>query len=278
MPELLQIPIWNDNYAYLAIEGTQAFVVDAPEPEPVLAALEARGLTLAAVVNTHHHPDHVGANLALKEATGCEIVGNAEDSDRIPGITREVRAGETIDVAGMKLRVLDVGGHTNGHVAYVLDAPVTRVTRHGHEGEPVAVERLANRPAIFIGDTIFMAGIGRLFEGTEQQMAASLKHVLEESPEVILCCAHKYTDSNLRFAQDALPANEAISQRMADLAGEREASGSSVPDTLARELLTNPFLLCFDPTWRPRLAERYSVPADDDAVVLGAVRAAKDCF
>jgi hydroxyacylglutathione hydrolase len=278
MAELLQIPVWNDNYAYLLISGTEAFVVDSPEAEPILAVCKERGVKLVAVVNTHHHPDHVGSNLELKEATGCEIVGNANDEERIPGITRAVRPGESIVVAGKTLRVLDVSGHTRGHVAYVLDEPVGKVVRHGHEGEPIEIARFADRPAIFIGDTIFMAGCGRLFEGTPAEMGAAFQLVMQESPDALLCCAHEYTAASLKFARHALPDHEGIKKREAELDDERGASRSSVPDTLARERETNPFLLCFDQTWRPKLAARFEVAADDPAVVLGAVRAAKDSF
>lgn len=279
MAELLQIPVWRDNYAYLLISGTEAFVVDSPEAAPILETCDRRGVKLVAVVNTHHHPDHVGSNLELQRETGCEIVGNAADADRIPGITRRVNAGDTIEVAGKLLRVLEVSGHTRGHVAYVLDEPVMKVVRHGHDGVATEVAHLANRPAIFIGDTIFMAGVGRFFEGTPAEMATSLRRVMKESPEAILCCAHEYTGSNLEFARHALPNHDGIAARAAELDDERGAARSSVPDTLARELETNPFLLCFDDTWRPVLAARFEVTdATDDAAVLGAVRAAKDSF
>jgi hydroxyacylglutathione hydrolase len=275
---LVQIPTRSDNYAYLCVKDGAAFVVDASDAEPVLDEIRARDVRLAAVLNTHHHGDHVGGNLELKEATGCEIIAPAHDAGRHPGMTRGAVPGESVEVAGMQLRVLDVRGHTDTHIAYALDEKVDEVVRHGHEGSATSVERLAGRPALFVGDTLFMGGCGRLFEGTPEEMTRAIALLKAEPAEALVVCAHEYTASNLRFAADALPGFEAVERRMAELDEERGASGSSVPDTLARELETNPFLLCLDDEWRPRLAERYGVPADDPAVVFAAVRGAKDIF
>jgi hydroxyacylglutathione hydrolase len=279
MLTLVQVPVWRDNYAYLVIAGTRAFVVDSPEAGPILERLgDFEGAKLEAVVNTHHHGDHVGSNRALVEATGCDVVGPAHDRDRIPNITRPVEIGETIDVAGVSLRVLDVHAHTRGHIAYVCDQPFDRVIRHGHDGQPVEVERLAHRPALFVGDSLFLGGCGRLFEGVPADLEGAMRTLAAQNPEALVCCAHEYTASNFRFADHVLPDRPSVGQRLRDLDQERAPSGSSVPDTLARELDTNPFLLCLQDEPRAAMAERLSVPPDDVAGVLGAVRAAKDSF
>lgn len=279
MAELIQIPLWSDNYAYLLAEGGRAVVVDPSEAGPVLARVRELGLTLVAVLNTHHHPDHIGGNEELREQTGCEVIGPAHDEARIPGFTRGATPGQALEVAGLRLRVLDVHAHTRSHVAYVLDEPVTRVVRHGHGGEPLEVKRLAGRPVVFSGDTLFLAGCGRLFEGTPADLVAALRTLAREAPDALVCCGHEYTEANLKFAAHAAPDHEAVRRRQIELPSERELSRSSVPDALARELETNPFLLALDDAHRPGLAARFGLDADADVeTVMGALRRAKDAF
>lgn len=278
MLTLRQIPAWNDNYIWMLDDGRQAWVVDAPEAGPVLEALAEHGLQLEAVLNTHHHGDHVGGNLELKEKTGCRILGPAHDEARIPGITEGAVVGQTVSVLGLALRVLDVRAHTRGHICYALDEKVDRVVRHGHDGAEVEIPRLAGRPVLFVGDSLFLAGCGRLFEGTPADLRASMEVYRAESPEALVCCAHEYTASNLRFAVHVLPDVPAVGERAAALDEERGASGSSVPDTLARERATNPFLLAFEPERQPGLWARVGGEGGSVEALLGALRAAKDNF
>ncbi len=278
MLELLQIPVWRDNYVYLVRNGDRAFVVDPPDAAAVLPVLEALSVNLDAIVNTHHHPDHVGGNVQLRETTGCAIVGPAHDQERIPGITRPVEVGERVDVAGVELSVLDVRAHTRGHIAYRCDTPFERVTRHGHDGSPGRVARLEGRPALFVGDSLFLGGCGRLFEGTAMDLDASMRVLAAQPPQSLVCCAHEYTGSNLRFAAHVLPANGEIQNRLDGLADERAATGSSVPDTLEREFVTNPFLLALDSDAGAVIAAALDVPAGDTVGMVGALRSAKDRF
>ncbi|MBV1857765.1 MAG: hypothetical protein KUG77_05075 [Nannocystaceae bacterium] len=152
------------------------------------------------------------------------------------------------------------------------------MTRHGHDGSAGRITRLEGRPALFVGDSLFLGGCGRLFEGTAQDLDASMRVLSGENPESLICCAHEYTLSNLRFAAHLLPAHAEIRTRLDGLDGERAATGSSVPDTLERELATNPFLLALDPYTGAEIAAILGVPAGDTVGIVGALRSAKDRF
>ena len=247
-----QIPVLDDNYIYVvavddehapADEKRSCFVVDPAEAGPVLEWLKRTDRRLLAILNTHHHSDHTGGNEALREATGCRVIGPAHDHARIPALTEGAVIGGCVEVAGLQLRVLDVHGHTRGHVAYALDAAVDVVVRHGHNGRAEERPELAGRPILFVGDSLFAAGCGRLFEGGAADLFAAMTTLSGEDPRALVACAHEYTASNLRFAVHALPDVPAIAARLANLDVERGASGSSVPSTLAEELATNPWLL-----------------------------------
>lgn len=277
MLQLIQLPMLRDNYTYLVHRDGAAIVVDPAQAPPVLRAIESRNLQLAAVVCTHHHMDHVGGNLELQAATGCEIVGPAHDRERIPGCTLDAHAGASLQVGPVTLRVLDVRAHTKGHVAYALDELLDVVIRHGHGGAPTQIDRFRQKPALFVGDALFLGGCGRLFEGTPADLFQAMKTLSLESHEALVCCAHEYTEANLRFAQRELPHIAAIEARLRALASEKAESGSSVPDFLGLERQTNPFLLALQPKVREHLARKYEIPASaSETEILGLLRSRKD--
>lgn len=252
--EIVQIPVLNDNYVYLVRDpGSEAVaVVDPAVPEPVLAELSKRGWRLTHILNTHHHPDHVGGNLALKDATGCTIIGPEADADRIPGIDIAVGDNEGIDVGSQTARVFDVPGHTRGHIAYWF----------------------AGSKALFCGDTLFALGCGRLFEGTPAQMWGSLQKFLALPDDTRVYCAHEYTESNARFAVTVEPGNAALSERYAEIKTLRAAGKPTVPSTIGAERATNPFLRPASANLRATLG----MAEADDVAVFAETRKRKDGF
>jgi len=212
----------NDNYGYLLHDSDsgQTAAIDTPDAAVILRELESRGWQLTHILNTHHHGDHAGGNLELRQRTGCQIIGPAADAARIPGIDRGVGDGDEIDFGAHTIEVFDTPGHTRGHIVYLLRR-----------------ERIA-----FVGDTLFSLGCGRLFEGTAAQMWSSLQKIMAWPDDTRLYCAHEYTLSNGRFAQTLEPGNAALSARIANVEALRAASKPSVPSTLALEKQTNPFL------------------------------------
>lgn len=248
-----QIPVLKDNYVYLAHEprtGATA-VVDPAVAPPVLAALAQEKWRLTHILNTHHHNDHTGGNLALKEATGCTIVGPRADRARIPGIDVEVGDGDTYRLGEAEARVFDVPGHTRGHIAYWFK----------------------DSAALFCGDTLFLLGCGRLFEGTPEQMWRSLGKLKALPPETRIYCAHEYTQSNARFALTVEPQNAALVARAQRIDALRAAGQPTVPGTLAEELATNPFLRAD----LPALQNEAGAPGDAVAT-FAAIRQRKDHF
>lgn len=245
-----QLPALDDNSVWaVAIDddtsahGRRAFVVDPGEPGPVQAWLARTGRRLEAILCTHHHGDHIGGVDALQQATGCRVVGASRDRHRLPPLSDAVAPGDVVEVAGVTLRVLDVAAHTLGHIAFALDAGADVVIRHGHGGGAEAVADLAGRPALFVGDSLFGAGCGRLFEGTGAQLYAALSTLSAQDPRSLVCCAHEYTAANLRFAVVACPDVPAVRARLDALSAEMAGTASSLPSTLALEQATNPFLL-----------------------------------
>ncbi|MBS1143475.1 MAG: Beta-lactamase-like protein [Proteobacteria bacterium] len=218
MFEVSFIPAFKDNYIWLLTRGKRAVVVDPGDAAPVIARLEADGLTLEGILITHHHADHQGGIAELTARWQAEIYAPVVES--ITGCTRPLSGGELIEVLGETVAVLAVPGHTRGHLAYSVPG------------------------ALFCGDTLFGAGCGRLFEGTPEQMSASLDQIAALPDDTLIYCAHEYTGMNLRFALAIEPDNAALQARVAKVAALRAAGRPSVPLTLAEEKATNPFLRC----------------------------------
>jgi hydroxyacylglutathione hydrolase len=222
MVEIVRIAVLSDNYVWLVHEprSGETMAVDPSVAEPVLAEAEARGWRISQIWNTHWHPDHTGGNQEIKHATGCIVTGPAAEASRIPTLDRQVAEGDSVMLGPIVAQVLEVPAHTAGHIAY----------------------HLASEELIFVGDTLFAMGCGRLFEGTAEQMHSNLQRLARLPPETRVYCAHEYTLSNGRFALSVEPENAQLVQRMADVEAARAAGEATVPTTIALERATNPFV------------------------------------
>ena len=222
--QIVPVPAFSDNYLWLVHDDASGdtAVVDPGDAAPVLAEAARRDWTISQVWNTHWHPDHTGGNLAIKQATGARISGPAKE--RIPGRDVALNEGDTVRLGNRVGRVIEVPGHTLGHIALLFDE-----------------ERVA-----FVGDTLFAMGCGRLFEGTPAQMYRSLQRLTALPEDTKLYCAHEYTLSNARFAVHAEPTNAATADRLAGVEELRRAGEITVPTTVAQERETNPFVRATD--------------------------------
>lgn len=252
--ELATVPCLTDNYAYLAHDAATGAtaVIDVPEPTPILNALAARGWRASHILITHHHDDHIAGVAALAAATGARVIGAAADAHRLPPLDEPVAEGDLVRIGLDEGQVIDVPGHTVGHIAFHFPA-----------------SRLA-----FTADSLMSAGCGRLFEGTADQMWQSLSKLAALPPATVLCSGHEYTLSNLRFALSVDPDNPALQVRVARSEALRAAGRPTVPVTLAEELATNPFLRAADPGMKARLG----MTGAPDAEVFARLRAMKDQF
>ena len=250
-----QIPVLTDNYVYLAHDrdsGATA-VIDPAVAPPVLERLEAKGWRLTHILNTHHHNDHVGGNLALKQATGAQIVGHRKDAARIPGLDVEVSDGDSFLLGSAAAMVMEVPGHTVGHIAFWFPG--------SH--------------ALFCGDTLFALGCGRLFEGTGEQMWNSLKKFRSLPDETLVYCAHEYTEANARFARTVERHNQDLLDRIATIKDMRQHHRPTVPSRLGVERKTNPFLRADIDSVKAAVG----LPPDTDpAAVFSEIRRRKDVF
>lgn len=275
---IVPIPCRSDNYAYLLVcrETKEAALVDVSEAGPVLAAIDQGAGTqdsrrdlstlanhsredvrIVAILSTHHHYDHVDGNEEVRSKLGIDrVYGHASDRGRIPGQTQYLQENDTFEIGNLEVRALHIPGHTLGAVAYVVT----------HEPED---------PVVFTGDTLFIGGCGRLFEGDPPMMHASLSKLAALDPRTKVYCGHEYTESNLRFAAHVEPSNAAIAPARARAAQLRKEGKSTMGTTIADELTYNPFFRTGSPEIRKTLGIPDSASAEE---ALGAIRKAKDVF
>jgi hydroxyacylglutathione hydrolase len=254
--KIVQIPLLRDNYGYLVVcnKTNTAAIVDPSEADPVLRRVEQEKVTLKAILNTHHHRDHTGGNEGLLAKWKLDVYGHKTDTQRIPGLTQAIEEEDEITIGEMKGKVLFIPGHTTGHVAYLF------------------------YDSLFCGDTLFVAGCGRIFEGTPQQMHASLQKLLALPEETKIYCGHEYTENNLRFALTLEPKNHKIVSKYEKVQGLRARGLPTVPSTLAEEKDTNPFLRWDSPELKQTVKQHHPEVAMNPVSVFAQVRKLKDHF
>jgi len=221
MLEIKTLPVLSDNYIYLIHDSVslETAVVDPALAQPVLDVLQAKSWQLTYILNTHHHADHVGGNVHLKQLTNCKVIAAQADWDRIPGIDQGVKEGDVITLGQHKANVIATPGHTRAHIVY----------------------HFAEDKLLFCGDTLFVMGCGRLFEGTAEQLWHSLQKLKVLPAETKVYCTHEYTQSNGRFALTVEPENQKLQQKMIEVNRLRSSNLPTVPTTIAEEQTTNPF-------------------------------------
>jgi hydroxyacylglutathione hydrolase len=252
--QIAQFACLSDNYGFLLHDPDAGLTaaIDTPDADAIEAELGARGWRLTHILNTHHHFDHAGGNLILKERTDCLIVGPRADAARIPGIDLGVGEGDLVPFGDRRIEVYETPGHTRGHIVYFV--PEAR--------------------AAFVGDTLFAMGCGRLFEGSPGQMWGSLQKILRWPDDTRIYCAHEYTLTNARFAITVEPDNATLASRLGEVEALRREGTPTVPTTLAIERETNPFLRPTSPGIRAAL----DLAEADEVSVFARVRALKDRF
>ena len=247
--EVVLLPMFADNYLFLIVCGSDVIAIDPGDPEVVETYLGQTGFRLRAVLSTHHHADHTGGNLRLQEQFGCEIYGCAADRRRIPGATQLVQPEQSFTVCGLDFHVIDVSGHTIGHIAYYLPA--------SHQ--------------LYVGDALFSLGCGRLFEGSPRQMHRSLQRIADLPNETLVYAAHEYTVDNGKFALGVDQGNRDLQRFLATAIELRELGEPTIPFQLGMQKLCNPFLRVHD-----RAIQQEFATVGDDVQTFAALRAAKD--
>ncbi len=252
MLHIHQFPCLSDNYGFLAHDSAsgETVTIDTPDAARILTEAEAKGWRITQIWNTHWHPDHAGGNAEIKAKTGALVSGPAEVERVGTKPDRILHEGDRVSLGGIEARVLEVGGHTLGHIAYVLD------------GDHVA----------FVGDTLFSLGCGKLFEGTAEQMWTSLSKLAALPDDFTLYCAHEYTQSNARFALSVDPENAALQTRSLEIDRLRAAGAPTVPMTMGAEKAANPFLRA------PALKAKLGMAGATDWEAFGEIRKRKDNF
>ena len=252
--EIVTVPCLKDNYAFLAHDAATGAtaVVDVPAAAPVLNALARHGWKASHILITHHHDDHIAGLKALAAATGARVIGAAADAHRLPRLDETVAEGDTIRLGMEEGKVIEVPGHTVGHIAY----------------------HFPGSAVVFTGDSLMALGCGRVFEGTMAQMWASLSKLAALDPGTLICSGHEYTQSNARFALTIEPGNAALQARAEAVAAAGAEGRPTVPSRLAEELATNPFLRA----GRPEVKRAMGMEGAPDAEVFAAIRQAKDRF
>ena len=258
MITIIPIPAFADNYIWTLREGSSAVVVDPGDAAPVLAYLDREGLALTAILATHHHADHVGGVPDLLTRFPVPVFGPGRET--IPGRTRGLSEGDVVAVPGfdVSLRVLDIPGHTAGHIALFGD--------------------VGGEPSLFCGDTLFAAGCGRLFEGTPQQMWTSLSSLAALPPATKVYCGHEYTLANLRFALAVEPENSDLWDRQAQEQAKRDRGVPTLPSTIGLERKTNPFLRAALPVVKAAAERHAGHPLAGDVEAFATLRAWKNAF
>lgn len=252
--DIAVFPARSDNFGYLVRDAGSGRVaaIDAPDESPIVAELDKRGWTLTDILITHHHPDHTDAIAPLKRRFDAHVIGPRQEAGRIAGLDTLVGGGETITLGETAFEVIDVPGHTLGHIAFF--APADK--------------------ALFSADALFSLGVGRMFEGTPEPMWEGLKRLKALPPETKIYCGHEYTLANAKFALSVDPDNQALKTRAAEAQGQIDAGRPTIPATLADELGANPFLRADT----PEMARAMNIPGGPAWQVFAALRKAKDNF
>ncbi len=252
--EIHQLPTRRDNYVYILREDGdgKVAIVDPSDAQPVFDRLEALSWTPTHILCTHHHNDHTGGVLEIKQRFNCTVVGPRADRDRIPGIDVAVADGDRYRVGAAEARVFDTPGHTRGHIAFWFP----------------------DSAVLFCGDTLFALGCGRLFEGTAEQMWSSLSKLRSVPDDTLVYCAHEYTQANAKFCLSIQPDSAPLIERARDIDASRAAGRPTVPSTMGTERRTNPFLRADT----AEMQRAVGLPAADPIAVFAEIRARKDKF